>query len=70
MIDGFTHDYGVETLVYYEMHATMEHAIVREKRLKKWNRAWKLRLINERNPQWLDLWEEIQGSIGSPPSRG
>jgi putative endonuclease len=39
----------------------MEHAIQREKRLKKWNRAWKLRLIEERNPGWADLWEEILG---------
>jgi putative endonuclease len=60
----------VHLLVHYELHGDMEHAIVREKRLKKWGRKWKLRLIEERNPLWRDLWEEILGSPGSPPSRG
>ena len=67
---GFTSRYGVKRLVHYELHADMEHAIVREKRLKKWNRVWKLRLIEERNPEWVDLWDEILGSPGSPPPRG
>ena len=56
---GFTARYGVKHLVYYELHGNMEHAITREKRLKHWNRAWKVRLIEERNPEWRDLWEEI-----------
>jgi putative endonuclease len=43
------------------MHSTMETAISREKALKKWNRAWKLKLIEERNPEWIDLWAEING---------
>ena len=47
LIDGFTKDYGVHRLVWFEQHATMEHAITREKRIKKWNRAWKIRLIEE-----------------------
>jgi putative endonuclease len=67
--EGFTSRYGVKHLVYYELHGDLEHAITREKRLKKWNRVWKLRLIEERNPQWRDLWEEILGSPGFPPSR-
>jgi putative endonuclease len=69
---GFTRKYGVHRLVHYEAHADMEHAIVREKRLKKWNRAWKLRLIEETNPEWRDLWPEILGDErpGSPPARG
>ena len=47
-------------LVWYELlHSTMEHAITREKQLKKWNRQWKLRLIEEKNPSWQDLWFEI-----------
>lgn len=46
-------------LVYFELHEDMEFAIVREKRLKKWNRAWKLRLIEEMNPDWNDLYESI-----------
>ncbi|MBP9219578.1 MAG: GIY-YIG nuclease family protein [Sterolibacterium sp.] len=60
-IEGFTRKYRVHMLVYYEQHATMESAITREKQLKKWNRAWKLRLIEERNSQWQDLWPEICG---------
>ncbi|WP_423457964.1 GIY-YIG nuclease family protein [Ottowia sp. VDI28] len=56
---GFTHQYGVHMLVYYEQHVTMESAITREKQLKKWNRAWKLRVIEEHNPQWRDLWVDI-----------
>ena len=55
LIPGFTSDYGVFRLVWFEQHATMEHAIVREKRIKKWNRAWKIRLIEENNPDWRDL---------------
>jgi putative endonuclease len=46
-------------LVWFEQHSTMEHAIVREKRVKKWNRAWKLRLIEESNPRWRDLAEDF-----------
>jgi putative endonuclease len=58
-VDGFTKKYGVRTLVYYELHDDMENAIIREKRLKKWNRAWKLRLIEEKNPEWNDLYASI-----------
>lgn len=58
-VDGFTRKYRIHTLVHHEQHATMGSAIMREKQLKKWNRAWKLRLIKERNPQWQDLWPEI-----------
>lgn len=61
LVQGFTREYDVTRLVHYELFGSMEHAIEREKRLKKWNRAWKLRLIEERNPQWRDLWEEILG---------
>jgi len=70
VVEGFTKQYGVDRLVYYELLGDMEHAILREKRLKKWNRLWKLRLIEERNPDWRDLWDEILGSPGSPPPRG
>jgi putative endonuclease len=55
LVDGFTKEYGVHTLVYVEAHEEMYEAIQREKRLKKWNRAWKIRLIEERNPEWKDL---------------
>jgi putative endonuclease len=54
-VDGFTQEYAVHMLVYFEVHADMYEAIQREKRLKKWNRAWKIRLIEEMNPQWRDL---------------
>jgi putative endonuclease len=58
-VDGFTKKYDVKMLVWYELHATMEHAIAREKTLKKWNRAWKLQLIESANPEWRDLWPEV-----------
>ena len=69
---GFTRRYDVHRLVFCEFHGDMEHAIQREKRLKKWNRAWKLRLIEEANPEWRDLSSELMetGSPGSPPPRG
>ena len=54
-VDGFTKQHAVHTLVYFEVHADMYEAIQREKRLKKWNRAWKIRLIEEMNPEWKDL---------------
>ena len=69
-VPGFTERHGVHTLVFYELHGSMDAAILREKRLKKWDRAWKLRLIEEQNPEWRDLWTDILGSTGSPPPRG
>ena len=57
--DGFTKRYAVHLLVYYELHEDMASAIGREKRIKKWNRAWKLELIEKHNPNWQDLWEDI-----------
>ena len=59
LLESFTKKYGVHRLVYYELHADMLSAITREKQLKKWNRAWKLELIEEKNPEWRDLWDEI-----------
>ena len=59
LADGFTKKYGVHTLVWHEAHATMESAIGREKAIKDWRRAWKLRLIEAMNPQWRDLYEDI-----------
>ncbi|MCW2351569.1 GIY-YIG nuclease family protein [Sphingobium sp. B12D2B] len=52
---GFTAEHGVKLLVWFEQHATMEHAILREKQIKKWRRAWKLDLIEQANPDWQDL---------------
>jgi len=57
MGSDFTRRYGLHRLVYVEAHATMPLAIAREKRLKTWNRAWKVRLINQDNPEWEDLFE-------------
>jgi putative endonuclease len=58
-IPGFTAKYGVKRLVWYEAHDSIEAAIRREKRLKKWPRAWKVALIEEANPKWQDRWTEI-----------
>jgi len=57
--DGFTKRYGVHRLVYFEAHTNIEAAIRREKRLKSWNRAWKIRLFEESNPNWNDLYPTI-----------
>ncbi|MGL4810646.1 MAG: GIY-YIG nuclease family protein [Beijerinckiaceae bacterium] len=54
---GFTSRYGVDKLVWYEDYPTADEAIEREKKLKKWQRAWKLRLIEEMNPEWTDLYD-------------
>lgn len=54
-IGGFTARYGVHRLVYYEVHEEMRSAITREKRIKKWRRAWKVELIEKMNPEWRDL---------------
>ncbi len=56
---GFSSKYGIALLVWYEHHHAMEQAIRREKQLKKWNRKWKLALIEKMNPQWRDLHDEI-----------
>ena len=57
--EGFTKKYKVHTLVWYEVHETMESAIVREKAIKEWQRAWKLELIEAVNPDWQDLCAQL-----------
>ena len=74
VVDGFSQKYRTHKFVYYEQHLSMDDAIMREKRLKKWNRAWKLRLIEECNPYWRDLYPEIMDNppeqvTGFPPTR-
>ncbi len=69
-VKGFSAHYDVKTLVWYQLHLTMESAIKREKAIKKWNRAWKLRLIEESNAEWRDLWVEIVGGEREVPHRG
>ncbi len=59
MLEGFTMRYGVHQLVWYELHESMESAILQEKRLKDWKRAWKLELIERSNPDWQDLYPMI-----------
>jgi putative endonuclease len=60
-VDGFTRKYDVHFLVWYELHETMESAIQRKKRIKRWKRAWKLELIEEMNPEWRDLYPDLLG---------
>ena len=59
LVKGFASTYGVHVLVWYERHETMVSAIAREKAIKKWNRGWKLELIEASNPEWRDLYDEI-----------
>ena len=58
-VEGFTKRYGVDQLVWHELHESMEPAIQREKRLKEWKRKWKLELIERSNPNWQDLYHTI-----------
>jgi putative endonuclease len=58
-VKGFTNKYGVHTLVWYEVHESMEFAIQREKTIKGWKRAWKIMTIEELNPGWRDLYQEL-----------
>lgn len=59
IVEGFSNRYDIHTLVYYELHDTIEVAILREKRIKKWRRKWKIRLIEENNPHWEDLFSQL-----------
>jgi putative endonuclease len=58
-IDGFSKEHGLKMLVYYEVFDDIENAIVREKQMKKWNRKWKLKRIEEMNPDWDDLYDTL-----------
>lgn len=68
MVEGFTKRHRIKQLVYYEMHQTMLEAIAREKQLKHWNRAWKVRLIKSFNPEWRNLFDTSSGQIASGPA--
>ena len=74
VVPGFTSKHGVKRLVWFEQHSTMDHAITREKRIKKWLRVWKLELIERDNLGWRDLAEDLGfpplEPTGSPLSRG
>ena len=60
LVDGFTKRYGLKTLVYYEVFDDIRTAIQREKTMKHWSRAWKVRLVHAMNPEWNDLYETLQ----------
>ncbi len=59
VVDGFTKEFNLKNLVYYEIFTDAENAIKREKRLKRWSREWKIEAINKFNPDWKDLYNEI-----------
>ena len=59
LVNGFTKKYGVHRLFWFETHESAESAITREKQIKKWKRTWKLKLIEQYNPEWNDLYENI-----------
>ncbi|MFW2373181.1 MAG: GIY-YIG nuclease family protein [Gammaproteobacteria bacterium] len=59
VVEGFTKKYGVHSLVWYEMHDSMESAIQKEKTIKNWKRDWKIKVIVEMNPQWRDLYPDL-----------
>jgi putative endonuclease len=63
VVEGFSKQHQSHALVYFELHPDMEAAILREKRVKKWERRWKIRLIEKGNPYWRDLYEEILDGI-------
>ena len=62
-IEGFSKRYDISNLVWYEHHITMESAIRREKRIKKWNRDWKVNMIEKFNPTWIDLHDDIDPTV-------
>ncbi len=72
LVEGFTERYGVHRLVYFEITGSVEGAIAREKQVKKWNRLWKIELIEKNNPEWKDLFLQLVSGVrtGSPLSRG
>ena len=63
LVDGFSKKYRVDKLVYFEIHNDIDRAILREKQIKKWNRDWKINLIERINPDWIDLYDELNGWI-------
>lgn len=63
-IPGFTSKYNVDKLVYYEWHDSLKEMVLRERQLKEWHRNWKIRLIVQRNPNWVDLYQIVLQSCG------
>ena len=69
LVEGFTNKYGVHRLVWYEAHQTADTAFMREKQIKKWNRKWKIEIIEKDNPEWGDLYDDLTNKTGFPPAR-
>ena len=67
LLDGFTKNHNIKLLVYFEIYDNIEEALKREKNMKAWQRSWKMRIIEEQNPHWNDLYDQI---TGSQPSLG
>jgi putative endonuclease len=67
VVEGFTDRYRVHSLVWYEQHLDMNSAIRREKSIKRWKREWKINLIEENNPEWVDLYESLVVLDPGPP---
>jgi putative endonuclease len=65
-IEGFTRRYGCKSLVWFELHGDIRDAIDREKRVKRWRRDWKFRLVEAANPDWIDLWPALMGQARYP----
>jgi len=59
LVEGFTQKYAIHNLLYFEATVSIDSAIMREKQLKKWNRAWKINLIEKSNPAWLNLYPDL-----------
>jgi putative endonuclease len=70
LIEGFTKKYGVHVLAWYEVHHDVYEAIAHEKRMKKWNRAWKIKLTEKHNSGWNDLYDRLMGKIALPDLPG
>lgn len=70
LVEGFTKKYGVHILVWFELHENIDVAIAREKRLKRWNRVWKIELIEKNNSGWNDLYDKLMGEIALPDIPG
>jgi putative endonuclease len=70
LVSGFTKKYGVHVLVWYEVHGDIGTTIAREKQIKKWNRAWKIKLIEKHNSGWNDLYATLLGEIALPDLPG
>ncbi len=70
LVKGFTKQYDIARLVYFEQTDSIESAITREKQLKNWHRPWKINLIEQQNPEWRDLYAEICGTMDPETSSG